>query len=71
MTKEEFINLCIEFIESKDYKIIKKGIDFYNNIILKAKECGLDKEYFGVTFMEQVISLREVPKNYEYLLNNF
>lgn len=71
MTKEEFINASIEFIDNHDYKIIKKGIDFYNDIILKAKECGLDKEYFGVTFMEQVISLREVPKNYEYLLNNF
>ena len=71
MTREEFISTSIEFIENHDYKTIKKGIDFYNNVILKAKQEELDKEYFGVAFMEQVISLREVPKNYEYLLNNF
>lgn len=71
MTREEFIKLSIEFIESKDYLSLKKGSDFYNNIIVKAKECGLDKDYFGVTFMEQVISFRETPENYRELLESF
>lgn len=71
MTREEFIELSIEFIENKDYLSLKKGANFYNNIIVKAKECDIDKDYYGVTFMEQVISFREAPRNYREILESF
>ena len=71
MTREEFIKLSIEFIESKDYLSLKKGANFYNDIIVKAKEYDLDKDYYGVTFMEQVISFREAPRNYREILESF
>lgn len=71
MTKQEFINLCIEFIENKDYLVIDKCLDFQQNILNVIKSENSDKFAFGITFMEQIIEFRHIPKNYRELLESF
>ena len=71
MTKEEFIELSIEFIESKDYLVIDKCVDFQQNILNVIKSENSDKFTFGITFMEQIITFRHIPKNYRELLESF
>lgn len=72
MTREEFINASREFIENKDYYIIDKCVAFQNNVIQVVKNLpNADEFAFGITFMEQIIIFRQVPKNYEYQIDNF
>lgn len=72
MTKEMFKQLSREFIENKDYLVIDKCVDFNNNVIQVVKNLpNADEFAFGITFMEQISTFRQVPKDYEYQIDNF
>ena len=71
MTREEFITASRNFIENKDYLVIDRCVDFNINVIQVMKQEDADKYAFGITFMEQIITFRQVPKDYEYQLEHF
>lgn len=71
MTREEFINASRKFIENKDYLVIDRCVDFNINVIQVMKQEDANKYAFGITFMEQIIEFRRVPKNYRELLESF
>lgn len=71
MTREEFIAASRNFIENKDYLVIDRCVDFNINVIQVMKQEDADKYAFGITFMEQIIEFRRVPKNYKELLESF
>ena len=71
MTREEFINASINFIENKDYLVIDKCVDFQQNILNVIKSEDSDKFAFGITVMEQIITFRHIPKNYREIVESF